>query len=368
MNFKETLFFIGKCLTISHEKNNKALVEKELVSGHVNWELVTKVSTAHYVFPALYCNLKRADFLRYLPQDLVAYMIYISEVNRERNLQIIEQAKEINELLLANNIQPIFLKGTGNLLEGLYQDPAERMVGDIDFLVSLENYSKTIELLKQVNYVELSTSNPHTFDFRHYPRLIHQNYIAAVEIHKDVIINKYKGDFPYENLNNNHIQTAENCFVLGYNHQLLLSVSAFQINDNGQKLNTLALRNAYDAFLLSLKTNGIQSLAKTSKIYKPINQFLDLSREVLNYPKSLNLSTKYKDTSYKKRFYKLITDPIANSKHQQKIYRKLVLKLAYPILLKSIINRETRKWLISKLSNSDWRKQKLAQLGIKLTI
>uniref|UniRef100_UPI0040485DBD nucleotidyltransferase family protein n=1 Tax=Polaribacter sp. TaxID=1920175 RepID=UPI0040485DBD len=368
MNYKESLFFIGKCLTISHEKANKTLVEKELASGLVDWDLVTKVSTAHYVFPALYCNLKRANFLMYLPRDLVEYMIFISDLNRNRNLQIIEQAKEINELLLANNIRPIFLKGTGNLLEGLYQDPAERMVGDIDFLVSLENYSRTIDILKRANYVELSKSNPHTFDFRHYPRLIHENYIAAVEIHKDVIINKFKCEFPYENLKNNRIQTAENCFVLSYSHQLLLSVSAFQINDNGQKLNTLALRNAYDAFLLSLKTNGIQSLTKASKIYKPINQFLDLSREVLNYQKSLNLSTKYIDTAFKKRFYKLITDPIANSKHQQKIYRKLILKLVYPILLKSIYQRETRNWLISKLSNNEWRKQKLAQLGIRLRI
>jgi hypothetical protein len=70
----------------------------------------------------LYCNLKRADFLHYLPTDLVAYMKHITDLNRERNQQIVEQAKEINELLLTNNITPIFLKGTGNLLEGLYDD------------------------------------------------------------------------------------------------------------------------------------------------------------------------------------------------------------------------------------------------------
>jgi hypothetical protein len=49
-------------------------------------------------------------------------MKHITDLNRERNQQIIEQAKEINELLLTNNIASIFLKGTGNLLEGLYDD------------------------------------------------------------------------------------------------------------------------------------------------------------------------------------------------------------------------------------------------------
>ena len=68
------------------------------------------------MFPALYCNLKRADFLQYLPQELVSYMEYITNINRGRNKQIITQAKELNSLLLANNITPIFLKGTGNLI------------------------------------------------------------------------------------------------------------------------------------------------------------------------------------------------------------------------------------------------------------
>ena len=139
MTYKETLFFVGKCLTISLEKHNKEIIENQLKSGNIDWDNIVKLSTSHYVFPALYCNLKRASFLHYLPNDLVEYMKHITDLNRERNQQIIEQAKEINDLLLANNITPIFLKGTGNLLEGLYEDIAERMVGDIDLLFEQKN-------------------------------------------------------------------------------------------------------------------------------------------------------------------------------------------------------------------------------------
>ena len=108
MTYRETLFFIGKCLTITHEVHNKLLVEKELKTNTIDWDAVVKVSTGHYVFPALYCNLKRANFLHYLPKDLVEYMKHITDLNRERNQQIIEQAKEINELLIKNNITPIY--------------------------------------------------------------------------------------------------------------------------------------------------------------------------------------------------------------------------------------------------------------------
>ena len=119
MTYKETLFFVAKCLTISLEEKNRKEVEIQLKATKIDWDAVVKVSTAHYVFPALYINLKRAKFIHYLPEKLVNYMIHISNLNRERNLQIIEQANEINTLLLANNITPIFLQGTAFLSQNL---------------------------------------------------------------------------------------------------------------------------------------------------------------------------------------------------------------------------------------------------------
>lgn len=108
MTYKETLFFIGKCLTISHETENRKDVEILLQQDAVDWEAIVKVSTEQYVFPALYLNLKRAEVLSYLPDDLVAYMEHITELNRERNAEIIQQAKDINTLLLTHNIPPFF--------------------------------------------------------------------------------------------------------------------------------------------------------------------------------------------------------------------------------------------------------------------
>ena len=79
-------------------------------------------------------------------------MQYITNLNRNRNKQIITQVKELNNLLLGNNIIPIFIKGTGNLISGLYEDIAERMVGDIDFIISKEDYPKAIKILKNEKY------------------------------------------------------------------------------------------------------------------------------------------------------------------------------------------------------------------------
>ena len=195
MTYKETLYFIAKCLTISIENTNRQLVLEKLKSNSIDWDNVVKVSTAHYVLPAMYCNLKTVDFLHYLSEDLVNYMNYVTNLNRDRNKRIIAQAKKLNSLLLANNITPIFLKGTGNLLAGLYEDIAERMVGDIDFIFSKEDYPKAISILKDSDYSNVLDYKYHFPSQKHYSRLQKVNNIAAIEIHKDLVIEKHTNEF-----------------------------------------------------------------------------------------------------------------------------------------------------------------------------
>ena len=235
LDYKETLYFIAKCLTISLEVKNRQAIEKQLKSTSIDWEAVVKVSTSHYVFPALYCNLKRVDFLKYLPQELVSYMEHIANINRERNEQIIEQAKKLNNLLLANNITPIFLKGTGNLLEGLYEDIGERMVGDIDFLLSKKDSCKAFEILKNNNYYTSETLLNNPPGHRHFSRLVKQENIAAVEIHKEVTIEKHIGEFNYKIISED-AQQINDFLVLNFENQLSLSIISSQINDYGFEL------------------------------------------------------------------------------------------------------------------------------------
>ena len=234
MNYKEILFFIAKCLTISLEVKNRQEIEKQLQSDTIDWDAVVKMSTAHYVFPAMYCNFKRADFLKYLPQELVSFMQHITNINRERNKKIIAQARELNTLLLANNITPIFLKGTGNLLAEIYDDIAERMVGDIDFIFSKEDYSKAITVLRDNGYSEVHKYKYYfPDDGRHYRRLQKENSIAAIEIHSEFLdIKKYANEFNYSFVaKDTQVINATN--VLSYANKLNLSIIANQINDNG---------------------------------------------------------------------------------------------------------------------------------------
>ncbi|MCL7753591.1 nucleotidyltransferase family protein [Polaribacter sp. Z022] len=346
MNYKETLFFVGKCLTINHEEKNKVLVEEKLKSLDVDWESIVKISTAHFVFPALYCNLKKANFLHYLPEELVNYMIHITDLNRERNQEIIEQAKEINDLLLANNITPIFLKGTGNLLEGLYDDIAERMVGDIDFLVSENDFLKSVELLKKINYERVSKGLASPIFQKHYPRLFNKNKLAAVEVHLKIIRDKSSLYFSYETLNKNFIK-QNNYTFLSFKDQITLTTLAIQHNDYGYYYKSLSFRNSYDLFLLSLKENNLKCL-NNKNFYKLLNSYFLVSNIFFN-----SNIIKFKKTNSSKLYYKILELKLKNSffnKLHTNIWKLLLfIRRNYLGTIRFIMKRKFRKYYLKRI-------------------
>jgi hypothetical protein len=349
LNYKETLFFIAKCLTISLEEKNRDEIEIILKTTDVDWDAVVKVSTAHYVFPVLYCNFKRADFLKYLPADLVEYMIHITNLNRDRNTQIIQQAKDLNSLLLENGVRPIFLKGTGNILEGLYKDVGERMVGDIDFMFSEEDFFKAIDILKKDNYSKSESELDYFQGFRHYSRLVKPANIAAVEIHKEVTLQKYRGEFNCE-MTSKDAQQINDFSVLSFENQLSLSIITSQINDYGFEFNRFSLRNAYDVFLLSKKVDTKKVISKFTKLKNPLNCFLANCNLVFEDLESLE----YHKTKESENYLKAFNKSLYKSKSKLKINFKMIainLNRRIGIVFKSIFNSENRKWLLNRIKS-----------------
>ena len=349
MNYKKNLYFIAKCLTISLEEKNRHEIEIILKTTDLDWESVVKVSTAHYVFPAIYLNLNRADFLKYLPADLVDYMKHITDLNRDRNKQIISQAQDLNTLLLNNNITPIFLKGTGNLLEELYKDIAERMVGDIDFLLSKKDSSRAFEILKSDNYYtpENLINNPP--DHRHFPRLVKQENIAAVEIHKEVIIEKFRGEFNCEMISED-VQIINKFSLLSFENQLSLSIISSQINDRGFELKNFSLRNAYDVFLLSKKVDTKKVISKFTKLKNPLNCFLANCELVFGDLESIVYHNTKESENYLKVFNKSLFKRQFNLKVNFTLTRIILIR-RFGVVLKSIFNSEYRKWLLNRIKS-----------------
>ena len=351
-------------MTISLEESNRQEIEKRLQIKNIDWQTVVEVSTAHYVFPAMYCNLKRVGFLHYLPQELVNFMEHITNLNRERNKQIITQAKELNTLLLKNNIIPIFLKGTGNLLEGLYEDIGERMIGDIDFLLPKKDCCRAFKILKNDNYYTPETLLNNPPDHRHFPRLVKQENIAAVEIHSKLLISKYDNEFNYIVVKKD-CQVISQTSVLSYANKLNLTILSKQINDSGFYYKTIPLRNAYDVFLLSKKTCAKAAVNSLDTLNHPLNCFLASCYEVFNSVDSLEYNNTTRTAAYLSDFNSQFTNPKATHRKHKRIQMYLFLKQIFNIIYKCILYKEYRVWLFKRVTDKNWYKEKLIKLGFK---
>ena len=349
MNYKETLYFVAKCLTISHEKKNLDIVSELLKSETVDWDAVVKLSTGHFVYPALYCNLKRAGLLEYLPNELIGHMEYITELNRDRNLDIIQQAKEVNHLLVSNNITPIFLKGTANLLQGLYGDIVERMVGDIDLIVSENDYEPAINLLKQKGY----THKPHLLDNeklgKHYPRMTHQNKIAAMEVHFRMIKEPYDRYFNYSTIKDRILGLKDEISILSYEHQVLHTIFNKQTNDLGYWHKTISLRNCYDLFLVSKKTNTLEAINSVGDYVNILNSFLASCHHIFNGISSIKFINDKKAVNYVNRQIELLETPKKLKWKIKKWDFYFLTKSRLKILKRAWISKNVRTHLYNKI-------------------
>ena len=353
MNYKETFLFVSKCLTITHNKDNRHFIKEELESKNINWDNIVKISTNHYVFPALYCNLKRANFLYYLPKQLVSYMKHITELNRERNLQIIEQAKEINEILLENNITPVFLKGTGNLLEGLYEDIAERMVGDIDFIIEKRNADKTLDILAENEYLYSNKMKKQIGYIKHYPRMVKKGSINAIEVHLEMTLKKFSSIFNFQIIKS-QLRGKDTFTLLSYEHQIIHTIINKQLNDYGYLYKNIALRNYYDIFLLSFKTNTLKSIDKFPTIFKQLNSFLAIASFIYPNTKSIRFEKNLKSSRYLNSALRLIKTSQKSQNRNNIIRLYIITNYRIKLIIKALYSKSHFYYVMHKLIDVKW--------------
>ena len=127
----------------------------------------------------------------------------------------------------------------------------------------------------------------------------------------------------------------------------------------------MALRNAYDVFLLSKKTNAKDAVNALDKLTNPLNCFLAACYEVFKRINSLEYNKTNETALYLRDFNSHFSNPIRTKTQSKFIKIYLFIKSRLNILYKSIIYKEYRVWLFNLLTDKNWYKRKLIQLGIK---
>ena len=104
------------------------------------------------MLPSIYGAIIRKKIEKYFPEDILTYLNYIYQLNSERNHAISEQIEDISGLFSGNGINYLFLKGSALLIQQPKRVLKERMIGDIDILVSEKDIKRSYQLLIDNGY------------------------------------------------------------------------------------------------------------------------------------------------------------------------------------------------------------------------
>lgn len=367
MTSKEALWFVGKCLSLSAHPERASAIREILQSGQVNWKSVVYQSSNQFVLPALYLNLKRNALLFDLPKDLVVHLEDITNLNRERNLSILNQLENITALLRENGIEPVFLKGTAHLLDGLYADIGERMIGDIDFILEEKEAYIAFQILLGNGYSQLN--NFGNIDFgagRHLPRLVNEKEIAAVEIHGKILKGKYDKTFNWSYVQNN-IKKSDSSFgalILSDKNLILNNIMNVQINDNAWPMIKIFLRQSYDLMLLTNRQDALMTCKSFGHYFDKLNTYLALSADLLNYPNKLNFEHTPKVKRYLWKINFVWNNPKLSKLGGLVYFILFRLYRYFKTVILFFINSSTRKRVIISLSDPKYYSKHFEQYKI----
>ena len=301
MTYSEAILFVGKCLTLGHYPEKISSVRDQIRTGKIDWERIVWVSTSHLVFPALYLNLGKAGLLPDLPPELVEYMEEFTCRNRDRNLRIVDQAGEITVLLNEQGIEPVFLKGTAHVLDSLYNDMAERMMGDIDLLVRDQDMVRAAEILLSAGYKTMAPVDQHYINsIKHYPRLFLEDRIAGVEIHRRFL--RYRDsevlniDTVFRNIRK--LNASGSAHVLSNQHQVIQNIYHAQIDHDGGYYANLSLRQCYDLFLLAGRVSPVDAVRLFGKFFQRMNANIATANYILGNPACLTFERNCRVSMY----------------------------------------------------------------------
>ncbi len=121
------------------------------------WPAVLHLANEELLTPALHAALREAGGESPVPADVRAYLAFIHDSNRRRNLALRAQALDLVRALNGAGIRPMPLKGVLTLFDEPRRDPAARIMADIDLAVPAESRAGAAGTLRALGYRATTT-------------------------------------------------------------------------------------------------------------------------------------------------------------------------------------------------------------------
>ena len=298
------------------------LDESLLPASQKFWDELIKLGSGHLILPAIYGSIKRKKLNSLIPEDLMSFLKEIYFLNKNRNKAILKQINFLNNIFKNNDIEHVFLKGSAILILKPFDAISERMIGDIDVLIKKEDLLKAQSILGINGFSSKKEKDLEFIDGldgiskKHLHRMVSPDFIAAVELHSELLDFDKSIHFPAELVIRDIIY--HNSYPIPSRQNLWKhAIFNWQYNDFGMAFNQLSLRTFIDVLYLEPKNinDHLNKDSAISHFYSLCSLFVD------SYPRNNYWS------------YKIYKYTLINSKFRHTCYILAKFKIKFSIII-----------------------------------
>lgn len=245
----QSLFTLAEMISPSSDKEK---IKQTILSNRIEWLSVVEIANAHFLTASLYYSLLEKDLLRFIEdEELLNYLEQIYTINLKRNQKIIEQSKEIAQVLLKKEITPVFLKGAASLLQNDYKGPGMRFLSDIDFYVLENDFGKAKEQLLASGYIPNRIKGIKNIEkHHHWWPMCHPKWDVVIELHRLILTYPYSQLMRCKKRDFQDSVHHTNVAVLSPTFRLIHTFVHSDIVDRKYALKEIDLRQLYEMSML----------------------------------------------------------------------------------------------------------------------
>lgn len=349
MDKSELFLFFGKCLALDGSVWGRETVRRQMPEDSVM--AIVEMAASHSLLPALYALFRRNQLIDLFPEEVSGFMEQTYIVNGEKNRRILEQVKEISEAFDTCGISIVVMKGAGYLVAGLYKNPAERIMTDIDILVRERDCSEAAAVLKGMGYYQPTEVIEGDYgDHRHLPPFIHPEKEVPVELHRKPLHGGFEWALPAEDVMNESIVLGEDPIrVMSQSHQQVMQFMHERHHTRCNLSSIGTLRGMYDFHLLAQRQTPEKKDILKMNWRNRYMQYAETVSQVITIQFLEKSPGKRQKTHYLIKELFLLRHPELNKYYFQMIYRPVYLT---GLAAKSLFSSTSRRLLAKK-----WRKQ-----------
>ncbi|TVR73123.1 MAG: hypothetical protein EA408_05415 [Marinilabiliales bacterium] len=361
MKNSDSYYLTASILALEGHENTGAKedLEKKILSEEVDWNKMVYTASNNYVLQAIYLKMRDNGLLEHLPAGLTAHLKELHDLNLERNKTILEHTGKINRLLRSNGITPVFMKGLGNMLDGLYSTPAERMMLDIDILADPDLMEKAAQLLIDDGFTSAQQYDPARKEaMKHFPELVREGLPAFVDIHRLPVNIQYESVFGYPDAIEGVHPSRENpeFMVMSDVNKIRLNFIHSQKVHWGHQHARPSLRDLYDLLLLARRTDPGSAFDTFRHFRRQAAGYIRVLNSTFGTAFRLPEGSEGKGLLFHRRHRMAMEHPRLG-KISYHLLRACRLYLAIPV--RSLFDRNYRLYVRVRLRDPEWYKRNL---------